>query len=689
MAAKKPSVKKSRGGKDAKPAASRGKNSAGDSPSAPPVERMMNVVPDTLDFRDRLFERSLVHVPSEIDLPLWKAHNVPILDQGTEGACTGFALATVVHQQMRTRLPRPDAEHVSPRMLYEMARRYDEWQGEDYEGSSARGAMKGWQKHGVCRKDLWEADAADNTLSAARAQDAARRPLGAYFRVPHQDLVAMHCAIAETGSIYATSSVHRGWNQVSADNSKIQPHEQIIGAHAYVIVGYTSEGFWIQNSWGKAWGGGGYALLTYDDWLANAMDAWVARMGVFVKLERPLSVARLMTTAGGTTEGYSTAELAPHIVSIGNDGRLRQGGQFGTGEAEVRNLVSQSLPQATGNWTKKRLLFYAHGGLVSEKSAIERVAEYRQALLKNEVYPLSFIWKSDFWTTITNILQDAFSRRRPEGFLSGAWDFMIDRFDDFLEPVAKNLGGEQVWGEMKENAIRATSLESGGARFFLDEFAKLVNQDASYEVHIAGHSAGSVFMGPFVSYLATEGRIGKGPLRGKTGLGIPVKSVTLWAAACTIELFHETYAPLLRSGQIEHLTLFNLTDDAEQDDHCSRIYNKSLLYLVSNACEKSRRTPLLGMMRYVEKDSGLKAFIRSGKVSVITSPNKEPKRSRDASQATSHGAFDDDKDGAVSATLARILGAASVPKDEVKMAPSQDHLKRRRLQAQESAFQEK
>ena len=28
-------------------------------------------------------------------------------------------------------------------MLYEMAKKYDEWEGEDYVGSSARGAIKG------------------------------------------------------------------------------------------------------------------------------------------------------------------------------------------------------------------------------------------------------------------------------------------------------------------------------------------------------------------------------------------------------------------------------------------------------------------------------------------------------------------------------------------------------------------
>lgn len=31
------------------------------------------------------------------------------------------------------------------------------------------------------------------------------------------------------------------------------------------------------------------------------------------------------------------------------------------------------------------------------------------------------------------------------------------------------------------------------------------------------------------------------------------------------------------------LPLYTLTDAAEQDDHCAHVYNKSLLYLVSNA----------------------------------------------------------------------------------------------------------
>src|SRR5712671_2383608 len=112
-------------------------------PRARVTTRTLDARPDTLDFRDRMFEPTLIEVPVRRSLQDYRKGGVPILDQGREGACTGFGLATVVHYLLRTRKIVPDTSEVSPRMIYNMARRYDEWPGEGYEGSSARGAMKG------------------------------------------------------------------------------------------------------------------------------------------------------------------------------------------------------------------------------------------------------------------------------------------------------------------------------------------------------------------------------------------------------------------------------------------------------------------------------------------------------------------------------------------------------------------
>ena len=135
---------------------------------------------------------------------------VPILDQGTEGACTGFGLATVVHYLLRTRDVIRDDDEISPRMLYNMARRYDEWPGEKYSGSSARGAMKGWHKHGVCSRGHWiydrKAEKQDGKLSRERSMTRCAGRSARTIRVNHKDLIAMHAAITEVGILYATAT---------------------------------------------------------------------------------------------------------------------------------------------------------------------------------------------------------------------------------------------------------------------------------------------------------------------------------------------------------------------------------------------------------------------------------------------------------------------------------------------------
>ncbi len=624
-------------------------------------QRTLDVRPDTLDFRDLMYTPTLIEVPTHVSLGDYLDWQVPILDQGTEGACTGYGLATVAQYLLRRRRVVPDATPISPRMMYDLARRYDEWPGEDYSGSSARGAMKGWHKHGVCAESLYPsrpakrratgrgvgkaAAAADGGLNDARVANALQRPLGAYFRVNHKDLVAMHSAITEVGVLYASCTVHHGWSRVGADGVIVQTDE-VLGGHAFAIVAYDERGFWLQNSWGSGWGRGGFALLSYDDWLENGTDVWVARLGAPVRLRRLESTAAVHARTAAASTGYSFADLRPHIVSVGNNGVLKAGGDYGSTREELQRVFDEDIPRVTAGWAVPRVLLYAHGGLVSAQAAVQRLAEYRPLLLGGEVYPLAFIWRTDYWTTITNILRDAVSRRKPEGMLDAAKDFMLDRLDDALEPLARALTGKSVWDEIKENALSASG-KGRAATLVADLLQALHQKLPALEVHLVGHSAGSILLAPLVGLLGQR--------------GIPVKTCTLWAPACRVELFDQHYAPALQARQIEKMAIFALTDKAEQDDNCGRIYNKSLLYLISNAFEDKARIPffrdgmpILGMERFI--DRGL--LQRLG-VDLVLAPNTEPADSLSASSASHHGDFDDDQP-TVMATFRRIMAGSGV-----------------------------
>ncbi|MCA0176211.1 MAG: peptidase C1 [Proteobacteria bacterium] len=632
-------------------------------PAAP--ARVLDARADTLDFRDQMYVPSLIEVPPYVPLGDYLAHDVPILDQGRQGACTGFGLATVVHYLQARRQVGEDRVPVSPLMLYDLARRYDEWPGEAYEGSSARGAMKGWHKHGVAQQALWPARARGrrSALPDSVLADARKRPLGAYFRVSHKDLVAMHAALAEVGILYATATTHSGWSAVAEDG--LIPFEtDVAGGHAFAIVAYDDMGFWIQNSWGPDWGLHGFARISYDDWLQNSTDVWVARLGVPVHLRAASSAAQTNAVRSADAQGYAIEDLRPHLISAGVGGALKPGGNWGTDEADLSQMVAQMQATISG-WATPRVLLYAHGGLVSEQEAVQRLAEYRPALLAQQVYPLAFVWHSDFMSTLKGILRQAIRERRDDSAIDGLKDFLLDRVDDMLEPLARTLLGKLAWDDMKANA-RGASRPGHAAHRLLGHLGRVKAALPGLELHLAAHSAGSILLAPMLGVMRRQ--------------GLTAQSCTLWAPACTHDDLRTHYQPALENGTLARLALYLLTDTVEQDDDCAGIYGKSLLYLVSHALEAQVRipgstthtgVPLLGMARYLDPrhkafDPAFSALLRQLGVEVVLSPNDALLGARGAARALHHGDFDNDE-RTVAGTLARILGLAQLPDaDEVE-----------------------
>jgi Papain family cysteine protease len=261
---------------------------------------------DPVDLRDLPYRPPLGSLPVVYPAPnivakFWPAYSSFVLNQGQEGACTGFGLACMVNylkftQALSTYLSTGSKvkfnakkiEPVSPRMLYEFARRYDEFDGDDYEGSSCRGALKGWHKHGVCTEAQWPY-AGLTPAVGDWAEQALDNTLGVYYRVDKNNLVDMQAAIADVGAVFVSAEVHGGWNLAAIHKApshdalpeiKYDRSKKNDGAHAFAIVGYNRNGFIVQNSWGLDWGLNGFAVLTYSDWLANGMDAWVGTLGV-------------------------------------------------------------------------------------------------------------------------------------------------------------------------------------------------------------------------------------------------------------------------------------------------------------------------------------------------------------------------------------------------------------------------
>lgn len=338
-------------------------------------KRILNAKPDVPDIRDRFYDPSLLDLKITLSPP--PIEEIAIHDQGEEGACTGFALAAAINLFIRRRGATDQAGNpaqVSPRMLYEMAKLHDEWPGENYDGSSIRGVVKGFFNNGVCSLDKAPYDAREKswTLSVEQAKDARRAGLGAYYRLK-PEIIDYHAALNETGVIIASARVHRGWTNPS--KGVIKKSNQHEGGHAFAIVGYNAEGFLVQNSWGEDWGGfekrPGIAQWRYEDWAENIIDAWVLRLSVptpqaFNLTHTPIRQDSPSTAAPANLPEPRRMDVIGHVIHL-DDGHLVTKGRYGTPLASIEK-TAEFLADDAGADDRKydHILFYAHGGLNSE-----------------------------------------------------------------------------------------------------------------------------------------------------------------------------------------------------------------------------------------------------------------------------------------------------------------------------------
>ncbi|NRD79766.1 hypothetical protein HPT25_20730 [Bacillus sp. BRMEA1] len=179
--------------------------------------------------------------------------------------------------------------------------------------------------------------------------------------------------------------------------------------------------------------------------------------------------------------------------------------------------------------------------------------------------------------------------------ISGELD---DTYDKIIQYIAKHfsiLGKHipDVWAQMKETAKKIFQ-NGGGGDIFITELLNYFDP-GSMEIHIVGHSAGSIVLSTLLNRLNE-----KDPKL----QGLKIKSCTLMAAACTETLFNEVYLPAIQNQIIENFFLYTLNDELERDDTCWEIfYRKSLLYAISECLEPTLEPEkIIGMEIYAEKN---------------------------------------------------------------------------------------
>ena len=627
------------------------RSSTGKPAAGPPLR---NVVPDSVDFRDRLYRPAIAFAPPP-RLPAPPASHRPRLNQHDTSACTGFALATVVHVLTSRRDSRP-AHPVSPFMLFGMARRYDDLRGESPDGgSSLRGALKGWFKHGVCNRALWPK--LDEPLPSGRRNwwdDGVRRPLGGYYRVDARSVVDMQIALNETGVLLASALASAGWDEghIRKGGKKAAPNgiwtipypclTKATDGHAFALVGYDEDGFIVQNSWGDGWGTRGLAILTYEDWIEHGYDCWVAQLGVVTR--RHDAQATGDTRVSASRFGASGSALldlhavSPYVVNTGHNGELSPSGEFHTTYQDLEELANFLLPAKRAEWNIPAgspidVAIYAHGGLVDEQGAGESAKEWVKLFTEAKVFPIYFMWESDLLSILNDRVLNELKNRgdMPTG---GVVSMLDDAWSDRVEGIVRVVG-RSVWQDIKDKArlITYNTADRGGGMQLMNLLAP---QKSTIRLHLVGHSAGAIVHAFLADWLVTQ--------------GWNIESATFLAPAATIDLFETRVQPHLQSGRLGRYAQFELEDELERAEGGSmRLllgYKRSLLYLISNALEQQARVPVLGMSKFFDTTVPPRNLPHLQYRIAPSSP---------ATGATKHGNIDDD-DKTQASVLAHIQG---------------------------------
>ncbi len=355
-------------------------------------------------------------------------------------------------------------------------------------------------------------------------------------------------------------------------------------------------------------------------------------------------------------------ELVGHVINT-SQGVLSGKGLMQNTTLDLDTLINRHLAPAVASGAIQHIVFYAHGGLVSERSALCYAKTILPWWLAQGIYPIFFVWESDLFSTILNRPRAA----RGFGDFGDFWDKGVE--------VATQLLARQIWARMKANA-RACSApmtghgKPGGLFEFAQRFHPWYNALPATDrpkLHAIGHSTGPILLKRFMPRIYAPERE-QAFFREQ---GHPFDSLSYLAPAIRIDDFAaEVLRDIGPNKSIRGLDIYTMNERAERDDDVVKIYRKSLLYYVRNACEDRTNGRIVGLQEDLFADGSLVAEFKLGKKSDLTagdsaknlriefSQHEDQSPQNRATVATTHGGFDNDE-ATLSSVARRILGLAA------------------------------
>jgi C1A family cysteine protease len=237
---------------------------------------------ETKDFKLTTIKKNL---PKRIN---WEIEMSPVKNQGSLGACVGFATVAMKEWQEQiefvsdilsgSRLERNiNYYDLSESWVYWKAKSIDPWPNE--EGTSIKFAMEVLQKFGVPTEEYWQYS--DKTKGDPKKNSeivAKWYYIKSYERINNLD--ELKSALTKSPVVAGIGTFDEIYRPNPIDGYVEYPKREkySLGGHAVCIVGYDDykERIRFKNSWGVEWGHKGYGEVSYRYIKDFLWDAWLA-----------------------------------------------------------------------------------------------------------------------------------------------------------------------------------------------------------------------------------------------------------------------------------------------------------------------------------------------------------------------------------------------------------------------------
>jgi hypothetical protein len=192
----------------------------------------------------------------EIDMSILVGN---IRSTGAEATTAAFAIAYAMQAEFSAS---GSTIELSPRSIYEAARRYDDFPGTAYEGTSLIGALKAIQNEGAWKEEDWPYSSEPRPL---------RQPTERFSITQYQelgDLQEIIGSLKDGHVVVVTVAVTPDFDKVQRDGLvTVRTPVAELGQKAIAIVGYSSKTaeFRFANDWGTNWGDSGFGRIRDSD----------------------------------------------------------------------------------------------------------------------------------------------------------------------------------------------------------------------------------------------------------------------------------------------------------------------------------------------------------------------------------------------------------------------------------------